>query len=159
MDYRPKDSKYKPPEVEERDSNVNGSQGAIQDFNKQGKVTNVSGSDYNDFRKNSGLYGNFAEKDASMDYLRGRNKEGQRIKNYSGTNELSELRTGGGVTAYDARPIPEVYHPATSQGPISPNAVVYNTTDKNRQPVQPYTQDTESDKLTEDQTKHIKSKE
>lgn len=158
MGYNPKDSKYRPPEVKDRDSNENGD--AQHDFNKEGKIVNVKGSDYEDVsRQNSGLYGNFAEKDASMEYLRARNKEGMEVRNYSGTKELSRLKVGGGSTAYDNTPIPEVYHPATSQGPINPNAVVYKTEQKDRYAVQPFTQDTESDKLTQDQTKHLKSKE
>lgn len=154
--YNPKDSKYRPPEIKERDSKDHGD---AHDFNIKGKSINTEGSDYNDLgRKSSGLYGNFAEKDASMAYLRDRNKQGQMVQHFSGTERQSRLTTGGGVTAYDALPIPEVYQPATSNGPINPNAIVYKSEMKERQPQPAYEQDTESNKLTKDQTKHLKQK-
>lgn len=153
------DAKFRPPAVPTREFNQ------VADkvvFNEKGKVTNTKGSDYHDLsRKDSGLYGNFSEKDASLDYLRGRNKDGQRIRNYSGNSLNSELRTGAGSTAYDGRPIPEVYKPATSQGSVPPNAVVYTSIEKTRNDSLPKQQNTsaESDSLTEDQTKHLKAKE
>lgn len=163
MSYNPKDSKYRPPEVKDRDYKKNGSSattGGVNDFNKKGKIESIEGSDYHEYgRKTSGLYGNFAEKDASMEYLRGRNKEGQRIRSYSGTNLNGELKTGAGVTAFDAMPIPETYHPATSQGSIPPNAVVYETTEKTRNKnLKQQVTSPGDDHLTEDQTKHLKSK-
>lgn len=134
--------------------------GDTHDFNIKGKITNTSGSDYHDqSRQNSGLHGNFDEKDASLEYLRARNKDGQEIRNFSGTKDLARLRTQGGATAYDPMPIPEVYKPATSQGKVPPNAVQYNTEQKSRQPKQVYVQDTESNKLTKDIIEHVKSKE
>lgn len=134
--------------------------GEGHDFNTKGKITSNSGSDYHDLgRKDSGLHGNFAEKDASLAYLRDRNKQGQVVQHFSGTSRESKLLTGGGSTAYDTMPIPEVYHPATSQGSVPPDAVVYKSDVKSRNESMPYEQDTESNKTTKPIAKHIKSKE
>lgn len=159
MSYSPKDSKYKPPEVKKRDAAEHGTPSS--QFNEKGKITSNQGSDYHDYgRKDSGLYGNFAEKDASMEYLRGRNKDGQRIRSYHATEMNSELKIGGGATAFDSMPIPEVYHPATSQGSVPPNAIVYKQEMKDRNASLPKEQVTSpgDDHLTEDQTKHLKDK-
>lgn len=150
------DSKFQPDVAGGYDANYNGD---THEFNIKGKITNVSGSDYHDgARGNSGLYGNFAEKDASMEYLRNRNKDGQEIRNYNATSEMAKLKTGGGATAYDSMPIPEVYKPATSQGSVPPNAIEYRTKDKDRNISFPKEQDTSGNNLTEDITKHVKSK-
>ncbi len=158
MGYNPKDKKFVPPPTQDRGCEYHGDG---HDFNLKGKSTKTSGSDYNSFEKDSGLHGNFSEKDASMEYLRGRNKEGQSVSHYSATSREARLHTGSGGTAYDGRPIPEVYHPATSQGSVPPDAVVYKNDMKSRNDSLPYEQDTSSsnDKTTKPIAKHIKSKE
>lgn len=100
--------------------------GDAHDFNTKGKVTSNAGSDYHDVhRKDSGLHGNFAEKDAQAAYLRDRGMKGQRVMNYSATSEESRLHTHNvGPTAYNNRPIDEVYKPATSQHVPPADAVV-----------------------------------
>jgi len=65
----------------------------------------------------------FLRKDSSLEYLRARNKDGQSVESNNATHRESRLKTGAGVTAYDGRPIPEVYKPATSQGSVPPDAV------------------------------------
>jgi len=137
------------------DGNENGKG---HDFNLKGKVTKTEGSDYNDFRKDSGLHGNFSEKDSSLEYLRNRNKEGQSVANYSATQRQSRIHTEGGVTAYDSMPIPETYKPATSQGNCLHNAVQYDVEIKDRNEGDAYDTDTESNKLMGKMTKHLKSK-
>lgn len=150
------DSKFQPASLEKRDANYMGSG---HDFNTKGKITSNSDSDYHNLGgKNSGLHGNFAEKDASLDYLRNRNKQGQQVQHFSATSRESVLKTMGGSTAYDPMPIPEVYHPATSQGPVPPDAVEYKTDKKDRHEELPYTQDTESNKLTRKIVKHLETK-
>ena len=139
------------------DGNINGDS---HNFNIKGKVTSNSGSDYHSFgRADSGLHGNFADKDASLAYLRDRNKQGIEVKHFSGTTQHAKLKIGNGSTAFDGRPIPEVYQPATSNGTIDPNAVVYKATVKSRQEPMPYQQNVESNKTTKPIAKHIKEKE
>jgi hypothetical protein len=129
------------------------------DHNWKGRSVNTAGSDYHDGgRPTSGLHGNFAEKDASMEYLRERNRSGQEVRHYSGTNEQSRLKTFGGATGYDTTPIPEVYKSATSQGEVPPNAVEYKTNKKDRNADMPDQQNVESSSLTSRITKHIKNK-
>jgi hypothetical protein len=85
------------------------------DFNYAAKVKGMGGN-YQEFGKpQAGLNFNSAEKDASLEYLKERNRKGQEVKNYSGGNYNSRLHTmNGGVTAYNSMPINEVYTPATS---------------------------------------------
>lgn len=125
-------SKFTPGNDESKDSagfgNYNGSG---HDFNIKGKVTLVGESCYQDFGAGSGSYGNFSQKDSSIKYLDKRNKKGMQVNQYSGLDFTKEY-IGGGVTAYDSRPIPETYTPATSNGMVDPDAVEYKTTKKSR---------------------------
>lgn len=102
------------------------------DFNTKGKITNTSGSDYHDVsRKDSGLHGNFAEKDAQAAYLRERGKQGQVVKSWTGTGENNRVHTHNiGNTAYNSRPIDEVYKPATSMDVPPANAIMRSTNTK-----------------------------
>lgn len=115
-------SKTQPAAVPERPFSTHGDG---HDFNQKGKITNNAGSDYHDVaRPNSGLHGNFSEKDAQLKHLTERGKKGQVIKNFSGTNEQSRLHTyNAGSTAYNSKPIDEVYKPATSQNVPPADAV------------------------------------
>lgn len=121
--------KTQPASVPKRDAARHGD---AHDFNTQGKITNNAGSDYADVaRPNSGLHGNFAEKDAQLKYLLDRNKQGQVVKNYNATTEESRLHTYNiGQTAYNSRPIDEVYKPATSQNIPPSEAIVRSTLKK-----------------------------
>ncbi len=103
--------------------------GEYCDFNKKSKVT-APGGNYQDF--GSGMSGNFTNKDSSLDGLKERGKKGIEVHNFTGTNESSKMTIGSGPTAYDARPIPETFIPATSNGKVDPNAVEYNTKKKDR---------------------------
>lgn len=98
-------------------SEGNTNYGDAHEFNQHSFGTNTGGSDYHDTgRPDSGLHGNFAQKDASVEYLRNRGKEGMEIRHFSGTHEQARIKTENqGVTAYPNRPIDEVYKPATSQ--------------------------------------------
>ena len=113
-DMHQPDSKTQPARVPNRPSSEHGDG---HEFNIKGKITNNAGSDYHDVhRPSSGLHGNFAEKDAQLAYLTERGKKGQVIKSYTGTHENSRLHTyNTGPTAYNNKPIDEVYKPATSQ--------------------------------------------
>jgi len=144
----------------ERDGQRNGNyNGDAHDFNTKGKSTSNSGSDYHDVaRKDSGLHGNFAEKDASMAYLRERNKLGQEVNHFSAGSLQSRLKTEGGPTAYDSMPIHEVYKPATSQGEVHPNAIQYNVESKDRNESDKWVEDTFSNKTKQDITQHLKTK-
>lgn len=106
----------------------------IPDINEKSFGTNTKGSDYHDYgRSDSGLHGNFAQKDASVKYLKERGQRGQTIRNYSAGSLNSKHSTGNiGQTAYNSNPIPEVYKPATSNGEPDANAVVYNVEKKDR---------------------------
>lgn len=107
--------------------------GDAHDFNTKGKITKVEGSDYASLdRPDSGLHGNFAEKDAQIAYLNERNRKGQQVANFSATSREAVMKTGGGVTAYDSMPIPETYRAATSQGSVPPDAIQYKTDPKVR---------------------------
>ena len=156
------ESYYQPAKLSDRtrEGQANGKQfGQEHDFNIKGKSVNTEGSDYHDpGRKTSGLHGNFAEKDASMEYLRARNKEGQEVRHYSANSREARLKTFGGVTAYDSRPVPETYKPATSQGEVPSNAISYKTEEKQRNDTPPMTEDTMSNKQTSPIAKHIKNK-
>lgn len=150
------DSKFQPKPCGGYDSVQHGD---AHDFNVKGKINGVGESDYHNLgAANSGLHGNFAEKDASMEYLRERNKQGQQVQHFNATSREAVLKTMGGSTAYDPMPIPEVYKPATSQGPIPPNAIQYKTDVKTRNEEEPYTQDTMSNKLTKKIVKHLETK-
>jgi hypothetical protein len=154
------DSKTQPASTGQGDNysgNWNGT--PSHDHNYKGRSINTEGSDYNDLgRKSSGLHGNFAEKDASMEYLRERNKQGQSVANFSGTERQSRIHTQGGGTAYNGMPIPEVYKPATSQGNCLPNAVEYKTEKKDRNMSNGYETDSESNKLMGKMVKNLKAK-
>lgn len=123
-----KDSKSQPGKPGGHDGNYTGD---YCDFNEKSKVTKNGGS-YQDFGPGSGLSGNYSDKDNSMNSLKERGKKGIEVCNYTGTNEHSKMTIGSGPTAYDTRPIPETYKPATSNGEVDPNAVEYNTAKKNR---------------------------
>lgn len=124
-DMHQKMSKTQPAECGGYEATYNGDG---HDFNTKGKITKTSGSDYHDLaRKDSGLHGNFAEKDAQLKYLTERGNKGIEIRHYSGTEENSKHHTGNiGPTAYNSRPIAQVYKPATSQGVASADQVVYS---------------------------------
>lgn len=103
------------------------------DFNTKGKIASNEESCYHDLGPGSGSYGNFAEKDAQLTYLKERNKQGQEVNQYSATSRESRMKTGNvGLTAYNSKPIPEVYAPATSQDEPDANAVEYKTDLKDR---------------------------
>lgn len=100
-------------------------QGGQHDFNYKGKVTKMGDTFHNFGKPQSGLNGNFSDKDASNEYLRDRGLKGQRVKNYSGGNPQSIMHTNNiGVTAYNSNPINEVYRPATSNRVPSADPVV-----------------------------------
>lgn len=101
------------------------------DFNIKGKVTAMGGS-YADMSPGSGMDGNYSDKDSSLEYLRNRNKQGQMVQAFTATERHSRMTTGGGATAYDSMPIPEVYKPATSHGAVPPDAIEYKTEQKDR---------------------------
>lgn len=135
--YKNRDeSMYQPAKLSDRERDGQASDcqyhGDGHDFNIKGKVTSTSGSDYHDYgRPDSGLHGNFAEKDASMAYLKERGMKGQVVKNYNGTQEQVRMHTNNvGLTAYNSRPISEVYKPATSQDVPPVEAVVHNYIEK-----------------------------
>ena len=100
-------------------------------FNSKAKVTN-SGGNFHDFgNQKSGLMFNGAQKDASIEHLKQKALQGQRIKNDQGGNEVSRTYTyNGGVTAYNTMPIKEVYRPATSQKVPPPEAIKHTTITK-----------------------------
>lgn len=124
------ESFYQPARLEKREGNVNGSS---HDFNTKGKITSTSESCYHNPSAGSGSYGNFAEKDAQLAYLTERGKKGAVIKQFTGGQEHSRMHTSNiGPTAYNSRPIDEVYKPATSQHVPPAEAVVYNTKKKDR---------------------------
>lgn len=156
------DSKSQPAKLSEREREGQGYgnyNGDAHDFNNAAKVTNNRGSDYHDTgRGNSGLHGNFAEKDASIEYLRNRNKDGQEVQHYSGTGLNSKLKIGGGQTAYDSMPIPEVYKPATRQGAVPANPIMYKNEIKDHNSKYSHEVDTESNQLEQRMAAHLKSK-
>ena len=123
-----KDSKTQPAKCGGYEGVYNGD---AHDFNIKSKVTKMGGC-YADLGCGSGMGGNYADKDASISYLKERNKKGQEVKNFSATSMESKVHTGGGLSAYNSNPIPETYKPATSQGEIDPNAVIYKNKVKDR---------------------------
>lgn len=130
FDFQQPMSKSQPAKHKQVEGNQNGDG---HDFNLKGKVTSNAESCYHDMSAGSGSYGNFAEKDASLAYLKERGKKGQEIRSYSGTTQHAKLkRHDHGGTAYDTRPIAEVYEPATSNGKVPSDAVEYNTKKKTR---------------------------
>lgn len=105
--------------------------GDMHDFNHKGKITNNSGSDYHDLgRANSGLYGNFAEKDKQNEYLKERGMKGQEIHHFNGTNEHKKIYPGTGVTAYNTNPNYEVFSPATGHNAVPSRAVIRPTVER-----------------------------
>jgi len=114
---RQSDSKTQPPRVGGYPQSQNpNTLGPGANFNHTDKVTNTQGSDYHDVaRPTSGLRGNFAEKDAQFERNIIQGQQGQDIKHFSGTNLINKMMTDNvGTTAYNNRPIDEVYRPATS---------------------------------------------
>jgi hypothetical protein len=123
---RPKDTKYQP---SKRDTKIEGNElGHASPFNIKGKVTSMGGDYHNQGSKSSGLNGNFGDKNASNAYLKERGKEGIKVRNFSGTNLPAEHSTGNiGQSAYNSKPIDQVYEPATSKKSLPPAApIVYN---------------------------------
>ena len=108
---------------------------ASHDFNYKAKVKNM-GNNYHGYGDpQAGLGFNGQDKDASLAYLKDRNEKGQRVRNFSGGNEMSRLHTyNGGVTAYNNNPIKEVYKPATSQNVPPEQAIKYSTITKTESP-------------------------
>ncbi len=100
------------------------------DFNKKGKVTSKY-SAYHDNGKESGGSGNFSQKDAQLNYLTKRGKQGQSVSKYSMDDRMSREHTGNsGATAYNSRPIDQVYQPATSHGEPASEQIVYDAEEK-----------------------------
>lgn len=107
-------------------SQRNGSyHGDGKDFNIKGKVGSAE-SYYHDYGNvNSGLCGNFEDKDKSIAYLTERGKKGMEVRHFNGTHENAKLHTyNSGPTAYNSKPIDQVYAPATSRNVPPPNAVI-----------------------------------
>lgn len=129
-----KESKYIPCKPYTRPSNDLGTptNNELGDFNTAGKSTNTAGSDYHDTaRPDSGLHGNFAEKDANRQTLIERSQEGMRVQHWTGNERHAKIHTENvGLTAYNSKPIPEVYGPATSHGVPGADPVVYRAKKK-----------------------------
>lgn len=121
-----KDEKFQPAKLSdrERDGQGNGNwielnngntYGMGNKFDKADKVTNAGGS-YQDFESpDPKEYGNFSEKNSSISRL----------------DMVGKSRSNCG-TAYNGRPIPETYKPATSNGVPDANAVQYKNDVKDR---------------------------
>jgi hypothetical protein len=76
--------------------------GHMGHFNEKAKVTENSAN------------GNFSEKDASIAYLTERGKKGITVREYKQNKMTDKYSTGNnGVTAYNSKPINQVYKPAT----------------------------------------------
>jgi hypothetical protein len=121
--------------------------GDEHDFNHKGKVTSNQGSDYHDIgRGNSGLYGNFAEKDKAMEYLKNRGQKGQEVRHYNAGKMEAKMYTGAGPTAYNGNPAYETYKPATSHGAVPDEAIIRPTITRNDNPPLPV-QDKETKRL------------
>lgn len=113
-------SKTQPPKVPVRPCTDNGDG---HDFNEKAKVTNPGGS-YADSGTGGGFNG--AEKDASIAYLTERGKKGQVVNQFKGTERTSREHTQNvGLTAYNSRPIDEVYKPGTSRDVPPVPAIVH----------------------------------
>lgn len=125
------DEKTQPDQSGER-GNEGSTNGYLHPFNEDQKVTNVKGSMYQDF--GGGISDNFDEKDVNLNDLQARNKKGQMVTEWNATSRDKVSYDGSGLTAYNGRPIPEVYEPATSQKEPNANAVEYNTVKKDRNP-------------------------
>jgi hypothetical protein len=130
------DAKFEPARMSDRtrEGQANGKQfGDAHDFNSKAKVTNP-GNGYNNTGKGAGAGFNSAEKDASIAYLKNRGEKGIVVNQFTGTHIVSRDHTNNvGVTAYNSKPIDQVYAPATSQGVPSPNQVTYKYVEKDIQ--------------------------
>lgn len=100
------------------------------DFNTKAKVTNP-GNGYNNVGAGAGAGFNGAEKDASIKYLTERGQKGQVVNQFTATHRTSKDHTQNvGTTAFNSRPIAQVYKPATSNGAPSQDQIVYKTKTK-----------------------------
>ncbi len=96
------------------------------DFNEKAKVTSP-GSSYHGYGEGF----NSTDKDASLDYMKSRNKQGIEVRDYSGTHDHKREKTKNvGATAYNSNPIAQTYSPATSNGAPDQDQVVYQTKTK-----------------------------
>ena len=95
------------------------------DFNIKAKVTN-SGSNYNNVGAGAGGGFNGAQKDASLKYLTERGKKGMSLQQFTATHQKSKEHTNNvGTTAFNSKPIAQVYKPATSNGAPSQDQIIY----------------------------------
>lgn len=129
------DNKTQPAKLSNRDreDQADGSyHGFTHPFNEEQKITNTKGSSYQDF--GGGISDNFGEKDINIAALEKRNKEGNLVQYWTATHRTEADTNGEGPTAYNTKPIPETYKPATSNGVPDANAVQYETDIKDRNP-------------------------
>lgn len=117
--------------------------GNEHEFNIKGKVTSNEGSTYHDVsNSDSGLTGNFKEKDASQEYLRERGMKGQEVRHFNATKMEARMHTGNsGGTVYNSNPVYETYHPATSNKQPSSDAVIRPRMVKPEAPTNPNQED------------------
>ena len=108
------ESKYQPAKLSDRERDGQSSGVKSIKFNEKDKVT----SEYDNYQRLSGSdkpYGNFAEKNASISRL-----------------DMVGKNSANSGTAYNGKPIPETYKPATSEGVPNADAVVYKNIEKDR---------------------------